>query len=171
MKWIKSLGGPLILLPRDSVHLWSGSFGPAGEDDWDEEDTDYERIAGGVTDFAEAVDVRGKSALVLANGNSPTCFLESHSLFVQLLATSSEVDVVAAVTRILPSIHWQHSTEWLCEGPSLLFDSAMYGPDVGDEHGLEVNVGAGKYMVRCAYREPDSSAGIWVALTMLVPIT
>jgi len=171
MKWIKSFGGPLILLPRDSIELWLGSYGPAGEDDWDEEDTEYWRISEAVKDFAEAVDVNGKEGLVLANGNSPTCFLESQSLFVQQLARGPEVDLVEGVVRALPSIQWQHSTEWVCEGPSLLFDSAMFGPNVRDGDGLAVNLNAGKYMIRCAYRQPDPSAGIFVALTILVPIS
>ena len=45
MRWIRSLGGPLILLPHDAVRRWTGAYGPGGEDDWDEEDTEYWRIS------------------------------------------------------------------------------------------------------------------------------
>ena len=35
------MGGPLVLLPRDALQLWTGAYGPDGEDDVDEEETDY----------------------------------------------------------------------------------------------------------------------------------
>ena len=171
MAWIKSLGGPLILLPRDAVSRWTGAYGPAGEDDWDEEETEYWRVSEDVTDFAEAVDVDGVSALVLANGSSPTTFVDSRRLFVQQLAKGSEADVVAAVARVLPSITWQHSTDWVCEGPSVLFDSAMFGPNVGPGDGLGVDLAAGKYVVRSAYRQPDRDADVFVAVTMVEPVS
>ncbi|MCU7725226.1 immunity 21 family protein [Actinoplanes sp. KI2] len=171
MRWIKSLGGPLILLPRDAVRRWTGAYGPGGEEDWDEDDTEYWRISEEVTDFAEAVDVAGASALVLANGSSPTTFVEGERLFVQQLAKGSEPDVVGAVLRLLPSIAWQHATEWVCEGPSLLFDSARFGPEVGPGDGLAVDLTPGRYELRSAYRQPDATADVFVAVTMAVPLS
>jgi len=171
MRWIRSLGGPLILLPHDAVRRWTGAYGPGGEDDWDEEDTEYWRISEEVTDFAEAVDVAEASALVLANGSSPTTFVERERLFVQQLAKGSEPDVVAAVLRLLPSIAWQHAAEWVCEGPGLLFDSARFGPEVGPGDGLPVDLAPGLYELRSAYRQPDPTADVFVAVTMAVPLS
>ena len=170
MRWIRSLGGPLILLPRNSVRRWTGAYGPAGEDDLDEEETEYWRVSEKVTDFAGVVDVDGTSALVLANGGSPTTFHEGHRIFVQQLAKGSEPDVVAAVLRLLPSIAWQHTTEWVCDGPCLLFDATMFGPAVGSDDGLPVDLGPGRYVLRSAYRQPDAAADVFVAVTMVAPV-
>ena len=68
------MGGPLVLLPRDALQVWTGAYGPDGEGDVDEE-TNYWWVGEEVEDYADAVEVRGVSALILANGNSPTTFV------------------------------------------------------------------------------------------------
>jgi hypothetical protein len=82
-RWIRSLGGPLVLLPRDALQVWRGAYGPDGEDDVDEEETDYWWVGEQVEDYADAVEVRGVSALILANGKAPTTFVNAHRLLVQ----------------------------------------------------------------------------------------
>ena len=72
------MGGPLVLLPRDALQVWTGAYGPDGEDDVDEEETDYWWVGEEVEDYADAVEVRGVSALILANGKSPTTFVPTH---------------------------------------------------------------------------------------------
>jgi hypothetical protein len=37
-RWIRSMGGPLVLLPRHALPVWTGAYGPSGEDDIDEEE-------------------------------------------------------------------------------------------------------------------------------------
>lgn len=75
------MGGPLVLLPRDALQVWTGAYGPDGEDDVDEEETDYWWVGEEVEDYADAVEVRGVSALILANGKSPTTFVPTHRLY------------------------------------------------------------------------------------------
>ncbi|WP_433370412.1 Imm21 family immunity protein [Actinoplanes sp. CA-142083] len=68
MGWVRSFGGPLILLPRDAMPLWAGPYAPDGDDEVDEEDTDYWRVSEEVQDYAEVVDVGGIEALVVYGG-------------------------------------------------------------------------------------------------------
>jgi hypothetical protein len=85
-RWIRSMGGPLVLLPRDALQVWTGAYGPDGEDDVDEEETDYWWVGEEVEDYADAVEVGGVSALILANGNSPMTFVPAHRLLLQRIA-------------------------------------------------------------------------------------
>lgn len=55
------MGGPLVLLPRGALQLWTGAYGPDGQDDVDEEETDYWWVGQEVEDYADAVEVRGVS--------------------------------------------------------------------------------------------------------------
>jgi hypothetical protein len=113
------MGGPLVLLPRDALQVWTGAYGPDGEDDVDEEETDYWWVGEEVEDYADAVEVRGVSALILANGKSPTTFVPTHRLLLQRITWDPTADVVANALRLLGSIRWQHETTWVEPGPVL----------------------------------------------------
>ena len=60
--------------------MWSGAYGPDGEGDVDEETNNW-WVGEEVEDYADAVEVRGVSALILANGKSPTTFVPTHRLY------------------------------------------------------------------------------------------
>jgi hypothetical protein len=98
------MGGPLVLLPRDALQVWTGAYGPDGEDDVDEEETDYWWVGEEVEDYADAVEVRGVSALILANGKSPTTFVPTHRPLLQRITWDPTADVVANALRLLGSI-------------------------------------------------------------------
>jgi hypothetical protein len=104
VRTIRSLGGPLLIIREHALPLWYGSYGPDGEDDWPEEETDHWSVSEQVTDYADVVDVRGVPALALANGRSPTRWLDQDRLFVQELATGREPDPIGAVRRLLGSV-------------------------------------------------------------------
>lgn len=158
MRWIRSFGGPLILLPRAAVRLWPGSYGPDGDDEVDEEDTEYWRVSEQVQDYAEAISVPGAEALVLANGGSSTGFVEADNLFVQEMAATRGEDPVRRARRHIPASAWNHVTTWNCAGPGLLFDSARYGPSVLESEGVAVGLRAGRYRVSCAYVDMNTLA-------------
>jgi hypothetical protein len=115
------MGGPLVLFPRDALQLWTGAYGPDGEDDVEEEETDYWWVGEEVEGYADAVEVRGVSALILANGNAPTTFVPAHRLLLQQITWDPTADVVANALRPFGSIRWQHETTWVSQGPSYLF--------------------------------------------------
>jgi hypothetical protein len=167
MRWLQSFGGPLILLPRDSVHLWAGSFGPDGSDEIDEEDTDYWRISEAIQDYADTVDVRGVEALVLANGRCPTTFVQAENLFVQEMSTGARYGALETTSRALDAVVWAHFSSWRCSGPSVLFDAARFGPSVQESELLAIDIDPGNYSVSSAYWIPGSDAESSVALTRL----
>lgn len=86
MRSVRSLGGPLILLPQSALHGWFGPYGQSGDDDVDEGETAYWEVSQSVTDYADSVEAAGVSALVLANGKARTTFLPDRMLFVQEVA-------------------------------------------------------------------------------------
>jgi hypothetical protein len=169
VRTIQSLGGPLLVIPEHALPLWHGAYGPDGEDDWPEDETDYWAVSEQVTDYADVVDVRGVPALALANGRSPTRWLDPERLFVQQLAVGREPDTIGAVRRLLASVRWQHHADWTVDAPGVVIDSAEYGPAVNAEERLRIDLPPGRYRVRSAYREPTPDADIFVALTQLVP--
>ena len=85
----------------------------------DEEETDYWWVGEEVEDYADAVEVRGVSALILANGNAPTTFVPAHRLLVQRITWDPTADVVANALRLFGSIRWHHETTWVSQGPVL----------------------------------------------------
>jgi Immunity protein 21 len=164
------MGGPLVLLPRDALQVWTGAYGPDGEDDVDEEEeTDYWWVGEEVEDYADAVEVRGVSALILANGNSPTTFVPTHRLLLQRITWDPTADVVANALRLLGSIRWQHETTWVSQGPSYLFDAAAFGVRVGPDDRLDIGLEPGPYIVRSAYAGSGGGPGFELALTQLTP--
>lgn len=126
-----------------ALQLWTGAYGPDGEDDVDEEETDYWWVGEEVEDYADAVEVRGVSALILANGNSPTTFVPVHRLLVQQLTWDPTADVVANALRSLGSIRRQHETTWVSQGPSSLFDAAAFGGRVDPDNRLDIDLEPG----------------------------
>ena len=163
------MGGPLVLLPRDALQVWTGAYGPDGEDDVDEEEADYWWVGEEVEDYADAVEVRGVSALILANGKSPTTFVPTHRLLLQRITWDPTADVVANALRLLGSIRWQHETTWVSQGPSYLFDAAAFGVRVGPDDRLDIGLEPGPYIVRSAYAGSGGGPGFELALTQLTP--
>ncbi|MDP9794280.1 hypothetical protein J2S43_002792 [Catenuloplanes nepalensis] len=167
MRSVQSFGGPLILLPYDAVPSWTGSYGPGGDDEVDEEETEYWRVSELVQDYAEPVDVAGVEALVLANGKAPTTFLPDLGLLVQVLAHGTRTSPVDRAREVLPRLERKRVTEWQCGGPGLLFDSARYGPEVHDADGLPVNLVADRYRVASGYWLPADDGDSSLALTTI----
>jgi hypothetical protein len=170
VQWISSLGGPLIFLPESHVTLWRGAFGPEGEEDWPEEETDYGR-AGEVEDFVGTIPVGDAEALVLANEPVPTTYDPARMLIVQRMAITTQPDVLSVVERIWPSIEWRSVLNWsVIKSPLVLFDSAFPGEEIERAQLLRADVPPGRYDVRVSYFEPRPDADVWVTLVHLVPL-
>jgi hypothetical protein len=169
--WVRSFGGPLLFLPSDSVHLWSGSFSPDGDDEIDEEETEYWRVSEQVEDYAEPVNVGGVEALAIANGGCPTTFLADHGLIVQEMGRGARGAVDLAL-EVLLRIEWNSVKYWNSAGPGLLFDSALYGPTVEPAEWLALDIEPGRYAVQSAYWRSQSPNVGALALTRLtlVPV-
>ena len=122
-----------------------------------------------IEDYADAVEVRGVSALILANGNAPTTFVPAHRLFLQRITWDPTADVVANALRLVGSIRWQHDTTWVSQGASYLFDAAAFGGRVGSDDRLDIGLEPGPYTVRSPYTGSGGGPGFELALTQLTP--
>ncbi|WEH43434.1 Imm21 family immunity protein [Streptomyces sp. AM 2-1-1] len=173
--WVRSMGGPLIVVPESSVGAWGGCtedgsvLGDAdGRDDYDRA-CEVEDLAGVI-----AVGTGTATALVLADEPAKTCFLPETLLFVRWLAADSEAEVFTAAAAVLadPDTAWEDSGLWVTDGPAVLMDSAEAGADPGVNypHGghsdqAPVQLPAGQWKVRAVHRSGDFP---WVGLVQLV---
>ncbi|MFJ5779947.1 Imm21 family immunity protein [Streptomyces sp. NPDC093094] len=173
--WVRSAGGPLIVVAESSVHAWSGCtedgsvVGDAGGRD------DYDRACE-VEDLAGVIGVGAGSAtaLVLADEPATTCFLPERLLFVRWLAADSEDELFAAAEALLadPDTVWEDGGLWVTDGPAVLMDAADAGADLGVEHPggsrpdqAPVRLPAGRWSVRAAHRTGEFP---WVGCVRLV---
>lgn len=173
--WVRSMGGPLIVLPQSSVNAWAGCtddgsvLGDAdGRDDYDRA-CEVEGWAGVITVGAGAA-----TALVLADQPAKTCFLLEKLLFVRCLAADSEAELLSAAEAVLadPDTAWEDGGLWVTDGPAVLMDSAEAGADLGVEYPdggqpdqALVQLPAGRWRVR-AVHEIDEFP--WVGVVQLV---
>jgi hypothetical protein len=168
-RWIKSLGGPLILVPESSIGHWQGEHGPSGEEDWPEEETDYWK-ASDIADWVGLIKVDDHDALVLSGEPAPTTYLPAARTFVQRLALPANPDLLlSSVHQLMPSIKWADKVEWTVTEPAILFDAVLPGTEVGPEVSLRVDLDPGTYLVKVAYHEAETDEDPWVTLIQLVP--
>ncbi|MFD7873648.1 Imm21 family immunity protein [Streptomyces sp. NPDC059766] len=173
--WVRSMGGPLIVVPESSVNAWGGCtkdgsvLGDAdGRDDYDRA-CEVEAWAGVITAGAEAATV-----LVLADEPATTCFLPEKLLFVRWLAADSEAELFAAAEAVMadPDTAWVDGGLWVTDGPAILMDSAEAGADLGVDYPgggrpdqALVALPAGRWGVRAVHATDEFP---WVGLVQLV---
>ncbi|WP_225628813.1 Imm21 family immunity protein [Streptomyces werraensis] len=173
--WVRSMGGPLIVVPESSVRAWGGCtedgsvLGDAdGRDDYDRA-CEVEDLAGVIAVGAGVV-----TALVLADEPAKTCFLPEKLLFVRWLAADSETELLAAAEAVLadPETAWEGGGLWVTDGPAVLMDSAEAGSDLGVEYPgggrpdqAPVQLPAGRWRVRAFHKTGEYP---WVGLVQLV---
>ncbi|MGW5478473.1 Imm21 family immunity protein [Streptomyces sp. NPDC004008] len=175
LTWVKSMGGPLIVVPESSLSEWSGCtddgsvLGDAdGRDDYDRA-CEVEDWAGVIT-----VGAGPATALVLADEPATTCFLPEKRLFVRWLAADSEAELFAGAETVLAdsSTAWEDAGLWVTDGPAVLMDSAEAGADLGVEYPdggqpdqAPVQLPTGRWRVRAVHSTGEFP---WVGLVQLV---
>jgi Immunity protein 21 len=164
--WLKSLGGPLIAVPRSVAPAWSGTDGPGGEEDPDEEETDYWRACL-APDPVGVIDVAGKPALVLRTSSVPTAYVEEYRLFVHEMAKTDAPDTVAGATSLLSRVQWKFADTFTADESLILFDASFPGQYALEHEHLLIAVPPGDYSVESAYHKPVSPDGVWVTLVRL----
>lgn len=173
--WVRSMGGPLLVVPESSVNAWGGCtedgsvLGDAdGHDDYDHA-CEVEDWAGAI-----AVGAGDVTALVLADEPAKTCFLPEKLLFVRWLAADSEAELFTAAEVVLadPETAWEDGGLWVTDGPAVLMDSAEAGADLGVDYPgggqpdqAPVQLPAGRWRVRAVQRSGEFT---WVGLVQLV---
>ncbi|WP_239072306.1 Imm21 family immunity protein [Streptomyces bauhiniae] len=173
--WVRSMGGPLIVVPQSSVNAWGGCTedGSVLGDDGDRDDYDraceVEDMAGVITVGAGAA-----TALVMADEPAKTCFLPEKLLFVRWLAADSEAELFAGVEAVLddPEIAWEDGGLWVTDGPAVLMDSVEAGADLGVDYPdggrpdeAPVQLPAGRWRVRAVHKGGEFP---WVGLVQLI---
>ncbi|MEV7192699.1 Imm21 family immunity protein [Streptomyces sp. NPDC093510] len=176
LAWVRSMGGPLIVIPTSAVDQWGGCTedgiivgGTEVADDYDRA-CDVEGWAGIVGVGVEA------SGLVLADEPATTCYLSEQNVFVRWLAANSDVELLEAARTVLddPATDWEDGGVWETDGSAVLLDSAVAGADLAveypDQGGLpeqaQVPVPAGRWSVRATHKTGDFP---WVGVVQLLP--
>ncbi|MGW4033950.1 Imm21 family immunity protein [Streptomyces sp. NPDC004838] len=178
LKWVASMGGPLIAVPESGQNRWDGCTmsglvnGDGGtRDDYDRA-CEVDGLAGVIT-----VGPEGGQGLVLADEPATTCYLPEQRLFVRWLAAWSEADLVTAAAAVLadPKTAWEACGIWETDGPAVLMDSAEAGAGLDTAYPggntlpeqAPVPVPPGRWTVRAAHVHADDDT--WVGLVQLLP--
>ncbi|MFJ9948745.1 Imm21 family immunity protein [Kitasatospora sp. NPDC091207] len=158
VRWVESLGGPLVVVPESALDAWSGSAGGGGPVD------DYDRACA-VEGLTGLLPVGPSDALVLADEPASTAWLAERGLFVRWSAAESEEALLASVDAALLAACWDPEVIWQVPGPAVLFDAAWTGEESGREEHVRIDLTAGRHAVRAAYVEPDPQT--WLTLVQL----
>ncbi len=142
VQWVETEGGPLIGVPESVLEHWSGVFGADGGTD------DYARACA-VRELVGAIDVGGRTALILADEPADTVFLPEMRMFVRALAQDAEddEDVLAAVPAAAAGARWEWETEFVVHEPLVLFDSALGFDRLRTGDWLRVELPTGRHQV------------------------
>ncbi|ARF59234.1 hypothetical protein B1H19_04695 [Streptomyces gilvosporeus] len=177
--WVRSTGGPLIVVPKSSVNAWGGSTADravlGGFDGPFSSPGDYDRACE-VEGWAGVISVGadGAMALVLADEPATTCFVPEKLMFVRWLAADSEAELFAAAEHVLAGrdTAWEDCGLWVTHGPAVLMDSAEAGAALGTEYPgggrpdqAPVPLPAGRWRVRAVHTAGEFP---WVGLVQLV---
>ncbi|WP_405983349.1 Imm21 family immunity protein [Streptomyces sp. NBC_00872] len=174
--WVRSMGGPLIVVPASALDRWSGCTedgvilgGTAVSDDYDR--------ACDVEGWAGVISVgTGAAALVLADEPATTRYLPEQRVFLRRLAADSEAELLEAAGAVLddPATDWEDCGIWETDGAAVLMDSAEAGADLAVEYpdrgGLPeqaaIPVPAGRWSVRAFHKTGEFP---WVGVVQLLP--
>jgi hypothetical protein len=129
------MGGPLVVVPLSAVADWGGGT-MAGTTAGDGSTTDDYDRACAVYGYAGVIPVLKAEAIVLGDEPATTCFWADQRVFVRWFAADSEEDLFATATQGLadPATPWEDGGTWTCDGPAVLMDSAIAGPDLGPRY-------------------------------------
>ncbi|GAX53986.1 Imm21 family immunity protein [Streptomyces olivochromogenes] len=158
--WIESGGGPLIVIPEESLSAWRGADG----EDW----KDYDRACA-VDGHVGLIAVGQSHALVLGFDPASTAFLPNPGAFVRWIAADSEEELLDSVEGALASVVWEETVTWDVPGPVVLLDSACPGGGVHEDERLRVEMAAGRYRVQAAEVTPAPRTTL--CLVQFVPVT
>jgi len=171
MKWVKSGGGPLVCITRDTAQSWCGVLGTSdslgncvalGS-------SDYDRAcaAGG---YISAFEFRGFQGLIIGDVPLLTSFYSGPSLaaIVSIYYAPDDFDVTAdldrmSADRLGPSLAVASFESG--GGEMMMFDSALAGSRVDDDVIL-LRINAGQHVISTHFVEdiPDVSLVLHVLM-------
>ncbi|MEU6181260.1 Imm21 family immunity protein [Streptomyces coeruleorubidus] len=176
LAWVKSMGGPLIVIPVSSLDQWGGCTEDGVIVGGTDVPDDYDRACA-VEDWAGIVEIGSEgSGLVLADEPATTCYLPEQNVFLRWLAADSDAELLDAAKAVMedPATDWEDCGVWETDGAAVLLDSAVGGADLAVEYPGEggwpeqahISVPAGRWTVRAFHKTGDSP---WVGIVQLLP--
>lgn len=156
LKWISTLGGPLILMERRDLSFWRG------DDDY-EDVSDYE-MAGEITDYVGTVKFANRVALVfpMPNETSVVVLDKQTLLLIRWIFADTEDQVKNELLAMDLEQPWvETGVAYQIEGGNLvLFDSVFRGADVREF--IETNVEPGTYTVSTLSHQPNETLNLFL---------
>lgn len=158
LRWIDSLGGPLLLLDRQWLPHWRGYLGPSS----DESGSDYARACA-IDETLGILPIGPGQGLILGDEPLSTAWLPlpglRGGLIVRWRWAPDEAAVLAALPR-LPSVMWlsNNLTLPLPTGQAVLFDTTDSGERIGAN--LSLTLDPGVYSVDTADYAPDATISL-----------
>ncbi len=165
LKWISSLGGPLILMDQSTLANW---YGDRAQEIWSSDSiSDYDR-AGAVEDYVETLTVReGITALVLGDLPSHTTHVPVDAetcLLVRWVWAENEEQVRTTLQKFNIKLPWNDTGIKISfdSGSLVLFDSVYAGNEIVDS--LNFNIEAGNYTVATYSHQPIDQVNLFLIL-------
>ncbi|WP_431904789.1 Imm21 family immunity protein [Nonomuraea sp. bgisy101] len=165
--WVRTAGGPLIVIPKSELNNWTGA-----EDDDGPVETwgDYGRACA-VEGYIGTVTVGAQQALVLGDEPAMTTYLPTERLFLRWAAAYSEAELVTAARQALvaePDWDDDEDLKWEVREAVVLFDSAIPGAELQPDDRIIIDLEPGEYRVRGTYIKDEDN---WMILVQLQPTT
>jgi hypothetical protein len=166
--WVRSNGGPLLLLPIAQRPMWHGTDAGVAQSlgDADRPLSDYDRACA-VADYTGVIRVGGAEALVLGDEPNDTTWipLGRGGILVRWVYAEGDEQAAAALASIPPDIDWEPAgTFAVAASPLELFDSAESGAEPLGER-LHIALAPGDYKIARANYRPDAET--WLQLVRL----
>lgn len=163
MRWIKSAGGPLLIVERDLASLWGGISCSFSQQVAAQGQTDYDRACH-ISDYIGVIAIAGRHALVLGDMPLATSVwpCQKGSLVVRpfymdsdesLPAVLNDCDISDLSTEI-ESLTFEFSSD-----DNIIFDSALTGSRIFSDF-LEFPVIPGAYKIDTFDFKPDSRTSL-----------
>jgi hypothetical protein len=168
LKWIDSLGGPLLLIPGRLLNHWEGSDPPTGgriieakfRADPSGPATDYDRACD-VKEYLGLIDVGPGVGLVLGDEPAQTAWWpfasERGGILVRWIAADDEQSVIQHLKNLpLTRFPMPILSMMVPEGPLILFDSAFPGHRIDQGYSAQIKLPPQLYGVATwVYSEAD----------------
>ena len=155
LRWVRTHGSPLILLPEGLLDAWRGAEGPTPER------TDWQRASDSAGYIARVAVGRG-AGVVLGDEPLPTAWLPAGSggVLVRRVYAPSEAAVTAALAALADDLEW-HWEGFAIEsdGTLVLFDAAHAGDDLPADH-LRIPLPPGRYDVDTFALKPNEETAL-----------
>ncbi len=157
LRWIRSLGGPLLLLDRSWCAAWRGY----PDDPTDEAGTDYERACG-IAGPIGPIAIGSGGGLVVADGLILTTWVPAVTgggCIIQAYRDPGDAELLALLSDLSP-VMWG---EGVCAialptGRGFLFDAADGGTRI--EARLCLALAPGRYQVHTAEYAPSAATAL-----------